>query len=82
MKNVTISMDEEIAAWARVEAARAGQSLSSWVGAQLARLKGGRSNFETDLIAVLNTPRSPMSDGGRTFSREEAYDRPVMKRFR
>jgi hypothetical protein len=82
MKNVTISMDEEIAAWARVEAARAGQSLSSWVGGQLARLKGGRSHFETDLIAVLNTPRSPMSDGGRTFSREEVYDRPVMKRFR
>jgi hypothetical protein len=81
MKNVTISMDEEMAAWARVEAARAGQSLSSWVGAQLVRLKG-HSCFETDLIAVLNTPRSPMSDGGRTFSREEIYDRPVMKRFR
>jgi hypothetical protein len=52
MKNVTISMDEEIAAWARVEAARAGQILSSWVGGQPATLKGGRSSFETDLIAA------------------------------
>lgn len=82
MKNVTISMDEEMAAWARVQAARAGQSLSCWIGAQLAKLKGGASDFETDLIAVLATPRSPMSDGGRTYSREEMYDRPFMKRFR
>jgi hypothetical protein len=82
MKNVTISMDEETAAWARIEAARAGQSLSSWVGDQLLRLRGGCSDFETDLIAVLSTPRSPMSDGGRTFDREEAYDGPFMRRFR
>jgi hypothetical protein len=82
MKNVTISMDEETAAWARVEAARAGQSLSSWVGTQLAKLKGGASDFETDLIAVLQTPRVPMSQGGRVFNREEIYDRPVFKRFR
>ncbi|MFM8608244.1 MAG: hypothetical protein ACKOBC_09825 [Hyphomicrobiales bacterium] len=32
MKNVTISMDEETAAWARVEAAKAGKSLSRYVG--------------------------------------------------
>jgi hypothetical protein len=82
MKNVTISMDEDTANWARVEAARAGQSLSSWVGVQLAKLKGGASDFETDLVAILQTPRSAMSDGGRTFNREEIYDRPVMKRFR
>jgi hypothetical protein len=82
MKNVTISMDEDIAAWARIEAARSGQSLSSWVGAQLGKLKGGVSDFETDLIAVLNTPLAPMSDGGRTFDRDEIYDRAFMKRFR
>jgi hypothetical protein len=32
MKNVTISMDEATAAWARVEAAKAGKSLSRFVG--------------------------------------------------
>jgi hypothetical protein len=80
--NVTITMDEDTAAWARIEAARAGQSLSAWVGTQLAKIRGGESDFETDLIAVMATPRSPMSDGGRTFNREEIYDRPVFKRFR
>jgi hypothetical protein len=80
--NVTITMDEAIAAWARIEAARANQSLSAWVGGQLAKLKGGESDFETDLIAAISTPRTPMSDGGRTFNRDEIYDRPVLKRFR
>jgi hypothetical protein len=36
MKNVTISLDEETAAWARVEAAKAGKSLSRYVGDMLA----------------------------------------------
>jgi len=82
MKNVTISMDEETAAWARVQAAQAGQSLSAWVGTQLAKLKEGSDDFEADLIAILHTPLARMSDGSRTFSREEIYDRTVFKRFR
>jgi hypothetical protein len=40
MKNVTISLDEETAAWARVEAAKAGKSLSRYVGDMLAQRRG------------------------------------------
>src|SRR3954453_12039577 len=40
MKNVTISMDEDTAAWARVEAAEAGKSLSRYVGDLLAEKRG------------------------------------------
>jgi hypothetical protein len=40
MKNVTISLDEETAAWARVEAAKAGKSLSRYVGDLLAERRG------------------------------------------
>lgn len=32
MKNVTITLDERLAKWARVEAAKAGKSLSRWIG--------------------------------------------------
>jgi len=35
MKNVTISMDEDTLRWVRVEAAKAGQSVSRWVGERL-----------------------------------------------
>jgi hypothetical protein len=35
MKNVTITLDEDVAHWARVEAAKAGKSLSRWIGDHL-----------------------------------------------
>lgn len=41
MKNVTISLDEETAAWARVEAAKAGKSLSRYMADLLAERRGG-----------------------------------------
>ena len=40
MKNVTISMDDDTAAWARVEAAKAGKSLSRYVGDLLTEKRG------------------------------------------
>lgn len=36
MKNVTITVDEEVARWARIEAARRGTSVSRMVGEMLA----------------------------------------------
>ncbi len=39
MKNVTVTLDEEIARWARVEAAKAGKSLSRWISDRLEREK-------------------------------------------
>lgn len=40
MKNVTISLDEDTASWARVEAAKAGKSLSRYVGDLLSEKRG------------------------------------------
>jgi hypothetical protein len=42
MKNVTITLDEELAAWARVEAAKAGKSLSRYLADVLAERRTGR----------------------------------------
>ncbi len=81
MKNVTISMADELAEWARVEAAQAGQSLSSWLADQLKRLRGGQSDLETEMAAFLATPEASMSDGGRTFVREDVYDRTKHRRL-
>ncbi|MBN9435340.1 MAG: hypothetical protein J0I45_23155 [Bosea sp.] len=35
MKNVTITLDEALARWARIEAAKAGKSLSRWIAERL-----------------------------------------------
>ena len=49
MKNVTITLDEKVAHWARVEAAKSGMSLSRWIGTVLAReIAGGRRAHRSD----------------------------------
>jgi len=82
MKNVTISMDEDTLAWVRAQAARKGLSVSAYLGQSAVKDRAADSDFETDMEAFLATPRAPMSDGGRTFNREELYDRRVFRRFR
>lgn len=82
MKNVTISMDDDLLAWVRVEAAKAGQSISTWLSQSAEKQRATSGDFETDMAAFLSTPLAPMSDGGRTFNREDLYDRRVFRRFR
>lgn len=46
MKNVTIRVDEEVAQWARVEAARRGTSLSRMVGEILRERMRDEDDYE------------------------------------
>ena len=82
MKNVTISMSEDLGEWARVEAAKAGKSLSAWIAQELERLRREGSDLDADIAAFLSGPRAKLSEGGRIFNRDEIYDRPVLKRGR
>jgi hypothetical protein len=75
MKNVTISLDEETAAWARVEAAKAGKSLSRYVGDILAQKRGAATDEQpwTVLKRFLDGPGYPgISQDLPT--RDELYD--------
>jgi hypothetical protein len=74
MKNVTISLDEETAAWARVEAAKAGKSLSRYVGDLLARQRGtvGEDSWKV-LKEFLDGPGYP-GISKNLPSRDELYD--------
>lgn len=58
MKNVTISADEELLAWLRVEAARAGKSVSRYVGDMLAQKKAEADRYGELVQAGLVPPRS------------------------
>lgn len=82
MKNVTISMDDIDLAWAKAQAGKEGVSVSRWIAGRVARERQRPSDFHAQMLAVMETPLAPMSDGGRTFNREEIYDRRFMKRFR
>jgi hypothetical protein len=85
MKNVTISMDEATLAWVRVEAAKAGRSVSRWVGERLRdeRLRDDDMAAASARIERLlaEGPKWDLSDNGKiTIDRDEMYEH-LLRRF-
>jgi hypothetical protein len=75
MKNVTITLDEKVAAQVRVNAAVQGKSVSRFISDLLEREIGraGKTQLET-IDEFLNGPLWPLSDeNGRLPRREEIY---------
>jgi hypothetical protein len=84
MKNVTITLDEKVAAQVRVRAAVQGKSVSKFISDLLEREIGrvGKTQLET-IEEFLNGPRWPLSDeNGRLPSREEIYGERADELFR
>ena len=74
MKNVTITMDDAVAEWARLEAARRNTSVSRLVGELLAEKMRHDDAYERAMREALEfrswgTPSEPW------LTREEIYDR-------
>ena len=85
MKNVTITLDEKVAHWARVEAAKAGKSLSRWIGERLAaemrKPVPATPEQMAALRAILDGPGFP-GIAENLPTREELYDRPALRRHK
>jgi hypothetical protein len=80
VRNVTISLDDETARWARIEAARADKSLSRFIADLLDRERGGDAAFEAAKRAYLDDTTRWSFPVPRPTSREDLYDRPVLRR--
>jgi hypothetical protein len=85
MKNVTISMDEATLGWVRVEAAKAGLSVSRWIGERLQGLNRERAEkaaASARIEAFLDDfPGIPLSENGKiTIDRDEMYEH-LFRRF-
>lgn len=80
MKNITIVVDEEVARWARIWAAEEDSSVSQLVGQllreKMEQLQGYRAAMRRDLARA---PKA-LKRGGKYPTREELYDRPVLRR--
>jgi hypothetical protein len=77
MKNVTITLDRETAAWARVHAAEKNLSLSRFVGELLrARMRQAR---EYDEAMRASLAEKPMKLKGPVLKREDLYDRSGLR---
>lgn len=73
MKNVTITMEDHVADWARMEAARRNSSVSRLVGEMLAEKMRHDDAYERAMHEWLSRPALFTSDGGAYPSREETY---------
>lgn len=76
MRNVTITLDEETARWARIEAAKLGTSVSRLVGGMLtdhmksaAKYERARRSYSNRLPTVLKTGEGPYPARSEIHSR-------------
>ena len=76
MKNVTITLDEKTAAWARVHAAERGVSVSRLVGEMLRERMVQDREYERAMRRFLAREIVPINESGKPYpKREDLYDR-------
>lgn len=80
MKNVTITLDEETAAWARVYAAKKNISLSRYVGELLHESMRESREYEESMRRFLaQKPVKLQKPSGRYPTRDEAHERTRLR---
>jgi len=80
MKNVTITLDEETAAWARIYAAEHNTSVSRIVGEMLQRqMREGQKYAEAMRRFLAKKPVRLKRAGKRYATRDELHDRARLR---
>jgi plasmid stability protein len=77
MKNVTVTLDEETARWARIEAARRDVSVSSFLRELLKERMATEEGYEDAMRRYLSRPQVPL--GTPRPTREEVHDRAGLR---
>jgi len=80
MKNITITLDEKTAAWARVHAAKHNKSVSRLVGEMLqSHMRESREYDEAMRRYLAKKPFKLSGPAEHYPEREELYDRPRIR---
>jgi hypothetical protein len=74
MKNVTVTMEDTVADWARMEAARRNTSVSRMIGEMLADKMRHDDAYERAMQDWVSRERTWVSNG-RRVAREDLHDR-------
>jgi hypothetical protein len=78
LRNVTVTLEEDVARWARVEAARQDTSVSRLLGDLLKERMTARDDYDRAMRRALG--RKPfLHSTGRYLTREEAHDRSRLR---
>jgi hypothetical protein len=81
MKNITITLDEETAAWARVHAAEQNMSLSRYVGEMLRERMRHSLEYQEAMKRFLGQKPVRLKAAGKKYlTREEVHDRAGVRR--
>ncbi len=80
MKNVTITLDEDVARWARVRAAERDTSVSRLLGELLRELMARELTYHAEMQQYLVREPQPLSKpGSRLPSRDELHERSDLR---
>ena len=80
MKNVTITLDEETARWARIEAAKQGTSISRLLGDMLNEHRKQEAMYSAAMSRFMARGPAPIKSQGQTYpKRDDLYDRKVLR---
>ncbi len=74
LRNITITLEEDLARWARIEAAREDTSVSQFLAELLRQRMREQDSYEQSMRRALARKPFPATDG-RYPKREEIYDR-------
>ena len=78
LRNVTVSLEEDVARWARIEAARRDTSVSRMLGDLLKERMTAQDAYEKAMRRALG--RKPfLRSTGKYLTREEAHDRSRLR---
>ena len=76
MKNVTITLDEEVARWARIKAAHEDTSVSKLVGEMLREKMMNEQSYHSSMRRYLSKQPRPLGRPGTRYpTREEIHER-------
>jgi hypothetical protein len=80
MKNVTITLSEDIARWARIRAAELNTSVSRFVGEMLRERKQEEESYQAAMKQYLSQKPRRLRKAGTDYPRrEELYDRADLR---
>lgn len=80
MKNITITLDEQTARWARIEAAHRGTSVSRLIGEILREQCAREDRYEIARERFFQRQASELKPRGDRYpARETLYDRNVLR---
>lgn len=77
MKNITITLPEEVALWLRVRAAQNDRSVSRWIAELLEGMQRQEDEYEVAMKHALSIEPESLNESGEPYpSRDSLHDRP------